>query len=361
MKKRGQRFHHRRVGSLVSPGVSGLLLTVDPNQTGKSIREVQLYLDRFRDLLDDTPADCHSAVQTVKNGDSGSIASLLAAELAEFRTDNGKGQYGAVDSNGNEEGSADAAQMSRKRAEKRSKLFSVLETNCKGYIFINVPFVEDCCEDEEVESDDENVEDCGSASSHKRPREDTGDASTETHSSSADNQLADNVIALADVPRRRMFHPNPKVAALVERMFDELAAHPDRPIVRFTYRMFPVNVTCYPVITSILPTLRDVLMGVAPIPGRSVVKVGLVLTIKNNTKVEAAKQKLRSDIEASVPQNKFLLLPLGHRGVTLDGVLSIVVMHSTCCIGYAPQYTERKSYNLHDFGQKVTREVPPGQ
>jgi hypothetical protein len=330
MGREGQRFHHNRQHGLVSPGVTGLVFTVDPNQVGKAIREMQLYLDRFRGLMsvgDETAAD-DGAGDEAHNGNSGaaceSVSALLAAELAEFRKGpplpEGQGDHPSA----------------KPRPKRNQILFSILETHCKGYIFVNVtrPRDENPRTLKRLRDDIEEEEDVSSHTSIN--------ASDATECPQSSRPFSGG---------SKTFFINDRVPQLVEAIFSELEAHPCRPVSRFTYRMFPCAISCCPVTGAMTQAIKDLAERIPPIPGRSAIKIGFHFSVKNNSNVEREKVKLRSDLEGCMPHNRFLVLPCGRKGIELDGVFHVLVLHSTCTIGYAPNYSARRDYNVHDFGR----------
>lgn len=327
--REGQRFHAGRQHALVAPGVTGLVFTVDPNQVGKAIREMQLYLDRFQTIFadevdqsdsDDDDEDIKVSSVDAPEAPTTSISSLLAAELAQFR----KGDAATVGDDGT------TVIKRPPRVKKNQVMFSVLETHCKGYLFINVPHA---------------VTDRTSSNhNNKRPREDDD----------AEVPLATTVApeASSSSAATRACRVNDRVPQLVDALFKELEEHPTRPVSRFTYRLFPCSISCCPVSAAMTAAVRELASRIPPIPGRSAIKVGVHFNIKNNSNVEKEKISLRSDLETCLPQNRFLVLPCGRKGIELDGVFQVHVLHSTCCVGYAPAYSLRKDYNVHDFGRE---------
>jgi hypothetical protein len=330
--REGQRFHSGKQHALVAPGVTGLVFTVDPNQVGKAIREMQLYLDRFQTIFDDeaqemsdsgddnNDSDQDQSTVTVDAPDvpTSSISSLLAAELAQFRKGDHSGE--------------DGKPVARPpRVKKNQVMFSILETHCKGYLFVNVPYSPAAA----VMNDRSELN-----SNHKRPREDD------------DAPLAPSGTEVSTSSTSRSFRVNDRVTKLVDALFKELEDHPTRPVSRFTYRMFPCSISCCPVSSSMTGAIKELASRIPPIPGRSAIKVGLHFNIKNNSNVEKEKNALRSELERCLPQSRFLMLPCGRKGIELDGVFQVNVLHSTCCVGYAPAYSIRKDYNIHDFGRE---------
>lgn len=341
----GQRFHHHRQHALVAPGVTGLIFTVDPNQVGKSIRELQLYLDRFQPMFEgqgdqeeQNSFDIIGAGSRVESSSAAPIASLLAAELAQFR----KPSSGA---------DPVETPQSKPRVKRNQVLFSVLETNCKGYLFINVPhsgpFIAAVAPSESLEL------------TKKRPRDESSEDCAEQPTSPGgpllDETVADRVSESS--PAVRQLRLNDRVPKLVDAIFEELEAHPSRPVSRFTYRMYPCSISVCPVSGSMTSAVRELAAQIPPIPGRSAIKVAIHLNVKNNSNVDREKVKLRADLEGCLPQNRFLVLPLGRKGIELDGVFQLHVLHSTCCAGYAPSFTMRREYNVHDFGRQGDEET----
>lgn len=339
---------------MVAPGVSGLLFTVDPNQTGKAIRELHLYLDRFAPWLQSevapSPDPTTAASKESFNAPAAamSLSAMLAAELSEFKRNDGEG-----------------AEVKRPRSNKREKLFSVLETNCKGYLFLNIPQpnIDENESDDDVDAGGESdIEKSGESRERKQPRVEGGggsDGASVVANSTTVEAAAQPVVSSGSLDNAkkplRVFSPNPLVTELVEKMFDELQSHPDRPVVRFTFRMYPCTVSCYPVVSSIVPQVVQLAEAIQLPTGRSAIKIAVILSVKNNTNVEKEKNKIREAIERCLPMNKFLVLPAGRKGIELDGLLHVCVIHSTCCIGYAPEYSKRKEYNIHDFGNTAKK------
>lgn len=174
------RFHRNKQGGMVTLGVSGLLLTVDPASSKRAVKELQILLEPYKDKVEimeiNSDEECEEGDEEDDSQEdeqeqevlppvgygtdtSSSLAAELAAELDGFR---GQGRGGdesggekriqMYDDEGNfimptDEDEKNNNNHNKKkhtgpRKEKRdwrSEWFSSLETNCKGHIFINIP------------------------------------------------------------------------------------------------------------------------------------------------------------------------------------------------------------------------------
>lgn len=337
-KKGGQRYKAGRVGSMVSPGSTGFLFTIDPFQVGKSIKETQALLDvHSKDLV---PPQKESIVveetEALKPKD-GALSSLLMEELAEVRKPENV-------ENGGER---------KKKPFVPRKGVRPLETNCKGYTFFAIPSAasnvieearDDEHQDEELEQDgtenndpdeldtkkkrsESNTEDCIAANDAQKSKDDAEDVSVDT------------------------FRPNTNVTKVANRIWDDLLAAP-KPVVRFTHRMMPVQISCFPTKKFIVPACKCLCNSLKIPEGRSAIKLGITLKVRNNSNVDKEQANIRRAIEAALPMNRFLILN-NSSSVQLDAMLNVFVMHSTACIGIAERFSECREFNLHEISKEA--------
>lgn len=289
------------------PSCTGLLVSVDPHQVGKAIRELKLLLEPYvaRLLLDVHYSENH--VPSEENNQK-SLSSQLELELDNLRT---------------------------RQAHSTTGWLKVLESNCKGYVFLNIPRLEEL---------DEAEIDCVVPTA-KRQR-DNGSQPYVEKTLLVEGETFVQSSTHTDVHSSTRM--NNCVEKLLGMLFDDLVAHP-RPVVRFSYRIIPVEISCNPTKVCILHAVQRVTERLHPPPGRGAVTIIVQLTIKNNTGVEKEKVHLRSCIESSLPVNRFVALPYAKHGIHLDAVLHVFVAHSTCCVGVQCDFSKRKEYNLHNF------------
>ena len=444
------RFHRNKQGGMVTLGVSGLLLTVDPGSSNRAVKELQILLEPYREKLE--VIELGEGGSDTDNSESGSedeggeerpsatpqavaptssLAAELAAELDGFRNShaaadkagarrvqlydedgnfvapaddddqkNGKGNH----ANNNKGGNNNGTQGPRKpKRDWRSEWFSSLETNCKGHIFINIPrkrTKEDIARGEAESALKQLLESVEAPPAtatvaamigEKRPREEgeevnpdcdgggvldltallsggvpaTAEVAQEAKETSVaagegntvargDDEAASTATAKRAPP---ISPPNMRVSMIVDLLMDNLAADP-RPVCRFAYRMFPVWSTCYPTTASITALCKTIAETAIEIPeGQSAAKVGIHLAVKNNTTVDKDKAYLKAAIESTlVGTRKCIVMPRysGNMTVEVDCVVTVLVMHSICCVGVQTHYHTkfgRRGYNLHAFSK----------
>ena len=447
---------------MVTLGVSGLLLTVDPASSKRAVKELQILLEPYKEKIEilemNSDEECEEDEESSQEEQeqevlppvgygtdtSSSLAAELAAELDGFR---GQGRGGdesggekriqMYDDEGNfimptdedDKNNHNKKKHTGPRKEKRdwrSEWFSSLETNCKGHIFINIPrkkTKEDIAKEEAKralkELIDKQFSDAAATAAaaggdvaaigSKRPREEGGGddndndhaeggsedgeeeeggvldltallgggsaaPATTAETPTATTEGATTTTTVAEdgtttttevttttavskpVPHQ-MVAPNLRVPALVDLLLDNLSADP-RPVCRFAYRMYPVWSTCYPTTATILACCKELATTIEIPEGQSAAKVGIHLAIKNNTAVDKEKNYLRAAIESTlVGTRKCIVLPRfsgSNMTIEVDCVMTIMVMHSICCVGIQTKYHSkygRRGYNLHSFSK----------
>ncbi|KAG8343431.1 hypothetical protein ERJ75_001332900 [Trypanosoma vivax] len=354
----GQRHHRNRVGRMLVPHgrVAGLIFTANPRQEAKALRELQLYLGPLVSDLENASAAGGVANVNLDNAmlpSAGSVAAgpaatsdLLFAELSAaarggqaFSTACATvGESAAVG------GISKGIERKRHRGEDGaghtapqnvSRWFAPLETGCKGYLMVSVPFPE-ALETKEAFPGDE-----ATAKENAPKREGEGLSTGPLTDSASSAHL--------------IIH-NPLVRTVVERIFKDIEESP-KPFLRNCFRLLPCELTC-------CPTLREMRMGLerlvevyfpASVMGRGMRKVGLSLLVKNNTDVERRKAYLQAALGDAFPANRFCVIPAKRLGEYPGGVEALFVAfvaHSTCAMGVQWRFTERAEYNLHAIGAK---------
>jgi hypothetical protein len=342
----GQRFHKGHVGRMVVPGVSGFLFSVDPQSSNKAERELGLLFAPFAPV--ETTA-CSAGRETPRrHGEEqeqgGSIANALLRELEEAKQC--RVATGAV---------GDSEKASIPKQKRTERWFTVLDTNCKGYVFLNVP--------QEAEKGDTGDHSSDDGDADERPlksrrTEDPPAEHADEDASSAELGGACATTGQVDgakreggqTSRERRFPLNWRVADVSERLFEDLCKNP-RPVVRFSHRCYPVLTTCYPTVACLTHVVKDIADCLELPANRSAVKLGLIVTVRNNSKVDAEKLQLRAALEKSLPMNRFLVLPTGRPELSLDAVIFVFVLQSTACVGVCTDYSQRYEYNLHAASQ----------
>lgn len=369
---RAQRFHRHRRGQLLVPHdcLSGLLLSVNPRQEPKAVREAQLYLSSLVSDLEElqrqyeeqqrgregakgegSDSDDESGSDDDRSSNSDqeegggrmgraaaaasapvqSVSSLLAAELAEAVEDDRalRGKRGRDEDN-------DETGMKKQRTERsyKSRFFVPIEIACKGYVLVNVPSVNPSV----------TCVLCNAAGAAKR--EEGGEGKGGAGSAPSPSIQQPHTIVI-----------NPLVAHIVERVFRDLRENP-RPVLRQCFRLTPAELTCCPTLPEMHTALRALLqLHFPPLPSggatnssrdndeedeeeeeeewerlikgmqfqesladlvpshrsharrlrRSMYTIGLQLTVKNNSKVADMRRQIESELRAAVPQNRFII------------------------------------------------------
>lgn len=385
-----QRFHRGRAGRIVSPGVAGFLATVDPHQAGKAVRELQLLLSQFEGLVPPDYLRSHTSKSTTapseesgttadrkrprddpeegsesgsgseeenddrrpqlqqvnrNNGGGGgsSLSDLLALELAGVSAPPKGGEHHRR-----------VADSDSSRGHQSSQWFRSLETNCKGYVFLNAPFAP---KEEEEEEGTVEVEGQGTVSQDRETAGVNPDIDSNSKEEGATTASATTTASSAVLPVAVAAAVHPYVSVVAEGLLEDLVANP-RPAVRFTHRLIPVVASCCPTAPSITATVTAIFRETSILESldatqgkRFLIKVGVSLAIKNNTTAEKQKKALRDALENSIPKNRCVVLPAGRKDIVVDMVVVAVVLHSTCCIGLQRAPNTRHDYNLHSFGK----------
>ena len=343
-----QRYHKNHVGRMVVPGVSGFLFSVDPQSSNKAERELSLLLHPFAPPVE--PA--HGEKCQAQVGDAAETAVIGVAEQLRREIDAAKAQSGmpqAVHENC-QKGEADSKKSERAPRPKRTDhWFTVLETNCKGYVFLNIPKPKAGDDDDDKagdDDDDDGVDDCAEGAETPPSKKSRKEGNEEP----VEGPAAVSGAPVPPPPVHERFPPNWRVSDIAEKLFEDLSRNP-RPVVRYSHRFYPVLTTCYPTIACLTGVVRELGSCLQLPPNRSAIKLGLLLTIRNNSKVDAEKMQLRSALEKCLPLNKFIVLPTGRSDIKLDAVIFVFVLQSTACVGVCLDFSDRKEYNLHAVSQ----------
>lgn len=401
--KGGQQRYHKHRTDMVVPGTTGVLVSVDPASTGKAIRELKLLLESFKP--DTAELDASAGHKKVENGNAdeatyanaglGSLASMLAAELDSYRRPvQPDAVVATVTSEGAAQGEGENGEKKdgpkKPKRQFRQEWFSNLETNCKGYVFMNIPKAlrsqEETAAALEPEEEGENIEELPQdeveepATKVLRTETTEGSPSTLATSSATSVRLVTNANGYNTDPRFRVNH---HVTEVVERLMTSLSANP-RPVTRFSYRLVPVEASCNPTLPCILACAKELCDTLEVPEGRGLVRMGVVFNVKNNTTVQKEKNYMKAAVEASLPKSKFVVFGYWNTNwqkdqpdvapkekttedssfetpaptaqkfkIEVDAILHIFVAHSTCCMGLQRHVTAtegRRMYNLHDFG-----------
>ena len=412
-----QRYHKGRT-DMVVPGVTGVLVSCDPMATGKAIRELKLLFEPFKPLAaverereeaaaaaaaaassSAVAAEPSSAAAPSSSG-AFSLAAMLAEELDSFRrpdrpdmvvanmtglpptseAEGGgeggthQGRHGGGPNNNNKGGERRPARRFR------DEWFSTLETNCKGYVFVNIP------KDGAAKEAEEKAEAAEAAEKAKAEVEETAEpaaklARTEAEGATADEVASASTTAVVAAPTASAnekgynsdgrFRINKYVTEVSEALMASLAANP-RPVTRFSFRLIPVEASCNPTLPCIVACAKELADTIAVPEGRSLVRIGVVFNVKNNTTIQKEKNYIKAAVEAALPKNRFAVfgywntnwqqaqaaVGAGEGGggkflIEVDALLHVFVAHSTCCMGVQRRMTVadgRRMYNLHDFG-----------
>ncbi|CCD16208.1 unnamed protein product [Trypanosoma congolense IL3000] len=335
-----QRHHKSRAGQILVPHgrVSGLLWTVNPRQEPKALRELQLFLqpliadlEKAQGGVGDGATGCDAGAD---GGPSPSTSSLLSAELAACTTTRG-GDRNAPE--GCREG-----KLYRKRSRPEEKADSnshrwlaALETYCKGYLMVSVPFPpapgegSPRCKTPELEED---------SATERGTCDGVGESGKGER-----NDLADSAHLVVH---------NPMVRTVVERIFADITEG-RRPVLRHCFRLMPCELTCCPTLPEMRQGLECLTKEHFPPSSAEIQqlhKIGLSFAVKNNTNVEAKKSYLQAALEATFPTNRFVVIPMGRlQGYVgdVEAVFSVIVVHSTCVMGVQWHFSSREKFNLH--------------
>jgi len=359
---------------MVQPGVTGFVVSVDPTHTPKAIRELTLLFDSFISDVEN---------KAKRNGDIDCaeralppLTWLLMDELNEAR-------------------------RAAKQHNKTQQRASVLETNCKGYVFINVPKARNSEAPEasllggavandggEAIDGSEAVDEGKGEPSEPLDREVTvpsaslatagGEVPTQAVLSTAEDTITGSqaVVGAGEdtitenrerkrprVERDPLHSVNWRVAEIVDDLFDDALSNP-RPLVRFSYRLYPVFASCNPTPEALQPIVVHLLeqIEVSADTGakQPQISLGIQFLVRNNTQIEQLKSTYRALLESWVRSiqirdpvtgteaPKFRLI--SHSGVQMEAMLSVFVVHSTACVGVMTDYSTRFCYNIHDIG-----------
>lgn len=320
-----QRFHRNRDVLVPHGFISGILLSINPLQESRALREGEIY---FNALTEDLQAGQGSS-STKNNESNGSKATsaLLAAELENAVKE-------------------DQASRKRKRDDENSAKatwFSSIDICCKGFLLLRIPMI------------NSNIT-CTTIAAYGP----NGD-SVSTSSNTAEECSSNHSITI-----------NPLVSHVAERVFRDLKDNP-RPVFRHCFRLIPVEVTCCPVLLEMKLALQLLLKkhfsddknenefrGKLDEPfscsrsfsrQRSLITVFFSLTIKNNTKVQANQREISEGLLQLFPLNKFTVV-LRENG-EIEAAVRVIVAQSTCLMGVQRCYSERSHFNIAEISRKA--------
>eukprot|EP00796_Vickermania_ingenoplastis_P000033 gene33-15_t len=267
--------------------MSGVLLTINPRQADRALREAQQY---FNSITDDLQSAHKSLIapssETRLEPAATSTSALLAAEL---------------------EDAVQQDQMTRKRNRQedvQDSWFSSIDTCCKGYLLLRIPAI------------DSQVASC-----------------KEVHNESVADGCDNHSISI-----------NPLVSNVIERVFQDLMTNP-RPVFRYCFRLSPVETRIY--FAGRLD--QPIPFPQSKTQQRSLDTILFKFSVKNNTKVQQNQRILQESLMKVFPLNRFIVLTRETQAI--EAAVSIVVLQSTCTIGIQRCYSNRKGYNIGDLGR----------
>lgn len=318
-----QRFHRYRDVLVPHGFISGFLLSINPLQENRALREAQSY---FSTLTEDLQTSKRVNPSTNPPNDRlKATSALLAAEL---------------------KSAIKADQKSRKRSrdeedDPKSMWFSSVDISCKGFLLLRVPMINPsvtCCTVQVHGSCNESV-----------------DSST---SATEDSSLK-HVIMI-----------NPLISHIVEQLFHDLRANP-RPVFRHCFRLIPVELTCCPVLFEMKKALEYLLrkhfleddnnsgfhgkftepIGFSKSLSRkkSLTTVLFSFSVKNNTKVKCAQRAIVENLVRLFPLNQFTVLQ--RETGEIEAAVQVVVAQSTCLMGVQRCYSERSHFNVGEISR----------
>ncbi|CCW64889.1 unnamed protein product [Phytomonas sp. EM1] len=414
-----QRFHKGHQGRMLVPhdAQAGLLFTINPKQSLRARREAQNYLSSLTADLQasegrnsggpttvcpgvtetDEAAEGKERPEAGTDGTSraGTTSGLLALELSAAVSQGGRGKRPRPEP---------GLPLTERPPVVTPRWFGELETSCKGYLLLRVPSGSPgrtCVPCHAARSQREGLRSCGT------------DAATDLSQGPSDERAPDapqegeGALNRGAMPAHTILI-NPLVSHLVERIFKDLHENP-RPIFKHCFRLMPVELTCCPTLPEMQVALRKLMelhfppnnsappstydslsevaftrvLDVAPaqqwpsasqqdnekathpadvgIRRNGMHKIVFQLTVKNNSNVEAKKALYLSELQATIPANRFIVLSPSYISpkredstkFQIEAVVCVVVLHATCVMGVQPFFSERDAYNVHDISKKT--------
>lgn len=319
-----QRFHRHRDVLVPHGFISGFLLSINPLQESRALREARNYLNALTEDLQ--TGKISSSSKNNESNESKTTSALLAAELESAVKE-------------------DQASRKRKRDDENSAItwFSSIDICCKGFLLLRIPMI------------NSNIT-CTSIPTYCP----NGD-SVSTPSSMTEECSSNHSIII-----------NPLVSHVAERVFRDLQENP-RPVFRHCFRLIPVEVTCCPVLFEIKLALQLLLKkhfsdcenenefrgkldesfscSKSFSRQRSLITVFFSLTIKNNTKVQANHREISEALLQLFPLNKFTVV-LRETG-EIEAAVRVIVAQSTCLMGVQRCYSERSHFNIAEISRKA--------
>lgn len=327
MKKytsQGKQRYHRHRDVVVPHGfISGFLLSINPFEECRALREAQCYFNNLTEELQ-SGQNARLSRESTSIDSLKATSTLLAAEL---------------------ENAIQEHQLSRKRRrserdDAKNAWFSSIDIACKGFLLLRVPMI------------NPDVT-CSVVQVYGSSGESVG------HSSLTEENSSRHTIMI-----------NPLVSHLVDLLFHDLKANP-RPVFRHCFRLTPVELTCCPVIVEMKLALEHLLkkhfltdkketdfkkkfdepFGFSKSLSRkkTLLTVLFSLSVKNNTKVKESQREITENLLRLFPLNKFTVVR--RESGEIDAAVQVVVAQSTCLMGVQRCYSERSHFNVGEISR----------